>query len=85
MDLLRVMRAPSAISASPLVATGGDSQWFHALPYTLDLFLPVANLGQRDAFTPHGYATWCGLGLTLVGWLLGAIVVAGLAGVFSRA
>jgi hypothetical protein len=57
---------------------------FHAARYTLDLLLPVANLKQRDAYVPHGYATWWVFGLSLSGWLLALILVAGLSGVFKR-
>jgi hypothetical protein len=64
--------------------SGAGQPAFHALPYTLDLLLPVANLKQRDAFIPHGYAFWRVLGLTLTGWLLAIVVLAGLGGVFKR-
>jgi hypothetical protein len=65
--------------------TGGPGQaGFNAARYTLDLLLPVANLKQRDAFIPHGYATWWVFGLTLGGWLLALVLVAGLTGVFKR-
>jgi hypothetical protein len=64
--------------------TGSGQPAFHPLPYTLDLLLPVANLKQRDVFTPDGYATWWVLGLTLTGWLLAVVVVAGLTGIFKR-
>jgi hypothetical protein len=57
---------------------------FNPARYTLDLLLPVANLKQRDAFVPHGYAAWWAFGLSLAGWLLAAIVVAGLTGIFKR-
>jgi hypothetical protein len=52
--------------------------------YTLDLLIPVANLHQRDAFVAQGYAAWWSFGLSLAGWLLAAVLVAGLAGVFKR-
>ncbi|MFI0452678.1 hypothetical protein [Actinomadura sp. 6N118] len=57
---------------------------FSAARYTLDLLLPVANLRQREAFVADGYAAWCAFGLSLAGWLLAAVVVAGLTGVFKR-
>ena len=76
-----------AYHADPSQFTPADSakrRVFHAIPYTLDLLLPVANLKQRDAFIPDGYAYWWTLGLTLTGWLLAAVVVAGLSGIFKR-
>src|SRR5664280_1720459 len=64
--------------------TGPAQPGFNAARYTLDLLLPVANLRQRDAFILHGYATWWVFGLTLGGWLLALVLVAGLTGVFKR-
>jgi hypothetical protein len=64
--------------------SGAEQPGFNAARYTLDLLLPVANLKQRDAFVPHGSAAWWAFGLSLAGWLLAAVVVAGLTGVFKR-
>jgi hypothetical protein len=64
--------------------SGPEQLDFNPARYTLDLLLPVANLHQREAFVPHGYAAWWAFGLTLTGWLLAAVVVAGLTGVFKR-
>jgi len=66
-------------------ANGGpDQPGFNPARYTLDLLLPVANLKQRDAFVPDGGVAWWAFGLSLAGWLLAAVVVAGLTGVFKR-
>lgn len=64
--------------------SGVEQPEFNAARYTLDLLLPVANLGQRDGFVAHGYAAWWAFGLSLAGSLLAAVVVAGLTGVFKR-
>ena len=64
--------------------SGSGQPGFNPARYTLDLLLPVASLRQREAFVPHGYAAWWAFGLTLAGWLLAAVVVAGLTGVFKR-
>ena len=45
--------------------SGPGQPGFNPARYTLDLLLPVANLHQRDAFHPHGYAAWWAFGLTL--------------------
>ena len=73
---------PSEIHSA--AKSGSPQPEFHPARYTLDLLLPVASLRQREAFLPHGYAAWWAFGLMLAGWLLAAIVVAGLAGVFKR-
>jgi hypothetical protein len=67
-----------------IVAKTGQQLEFHAVPYALDLLLPVVGLKQRDGFVPQGQAVWWVIGFTLTGWLLGAILVAGLTGVFKR-
>ena len=57
---------------------------FNSFRYTMDLLLPVANLKQRDAFVASEWAAWVSFGFIFAGWLLAAIVVAGLSGVFKR-
>ena len=57
---------------------------FNSFRYTMDLLLPVVNFKQRDAFVAEGWAAWASFGFTFAGWLLAAIVVAGLSGVFKR-
>jgi hypothetical protein len=57
---------------------------FNSFRYTLDLLLPVVNFKQRDAFVAEGWAAWASFGFTFAGWLLAAVVVAGLSGVFKR-
>jgi hypothetical protein len=43
--------------------------------------IPPATL---DSFIAEGWAAWTSFGFTFAGWLLAAIVVAGLSGVFKR-
>ena len=53
---------------------------FQPVVYTVDLLVPVISLGQRTAWNPvSGVAQWTALALTLVGWVLTAAFVAGLA------
>jgi hypothetical protein len=57
---------------------------FHSTLFALDLLLPVANLGQRSLFILEGWAVWLGTLFTLAGWILGVVLLAGLAGLFRR-
>ena len=57
---------------------------FNSFRYTVDLLLPVANFKQRDSFVASGWVVWVSFGFTFAGWLLAAVVVAGLSGVFKR-
>ena len=64
--------------------SGAAQPGFNPVRYTADLLLPVANFGQRDAFVAHGWAAWASFGFIFAGWLLAAVVVVGLTGVFKR-
>ncbi|MGZ4618700.1 MAG: hypothetical protein ACXV3F_08225 [Frankiaceae bacterium] len=64
--------------------TTADQPGFNPARYTADLLLPVVNFKQRDDFVSHGWAAWASFGFIFAGWLLAAIVVVGLTGVFKR-
>jgi hypothetical protein len=57
---------------------------FNRWMYTLDLLLPIVNLGQRDAWLPKGVALWWSWLLIGAGWMLTTAVVAGLTNLFRR-
>ena len=52
--------------------------------YTLDLLIPVINLGQRNTFNPSGAEQWLSYLLIASGWLLATTVAAGIARVLNR-
>lgn len=52
---------------------------FQPFIYTLDVLLPVIDLGQATAWNAHGAAQWVAVALALSGWLLTAALVAGIA------
>jgi hypothetical protein len=61
-----------------------ELQHFNPLMYTLDVLLPIVDLGQQGGWVPHrGAAVWFWV-LTLAGWVLTTAVVAGLTGVLKR-
>ncbi|MFC9915967.1 hypothetical protein [Streptomyces sp. NPDC127197] len=57
---------------------------FDALGYTLDVLLPIVDLGQQRAWVANGAAMYWGWALTAAGWVLTTAVVAGLTGVLKR-
>lgn len=57
---------------------------FNPLAYTLDVLLPIVDLGQKSAWQPQGPTLYWSWALTLAGWVLTTAVVAGLAGVLKR-
>jgi hypothetical protein len=52
--------------------------------YTLDLMLPVVNLGQKYTFNPGGGEQWLSYVLIAAGWTLATTVAAGVARVLRR-
>ncbi|KUL23992.1 hypothetical protein [Streptomyces regalis] len=52
--------------------------------YTLDLLLPVLDLGQEAAWRTSGASQWIALSLVILGWLLATILTAGAAAVILR-
>ncbi|MFD0568579.1 hypothetical protein ACFQ0T_03865 [Kitasatospora gansuensis] len=57
---------------------------FQPFLYTLDLLLPVVSLGQRGMWLPQGAASWVVAALTVLGWVLGAVLAYGLGTAFQR-
>jgi hypothetical protein len=57
---------------------------FNAIIYTLDLLLPVVDLGQKHSFNPAGAEQWFAYLLTGAGWVLATTIAADAARVLSR-
>ncbi|MFG2007243.1 hypothetical protein ACGFNU_49645 [Spirillospora sp. NPDC048911] len=57
---------------------------FHAFAYTLDVLLPIVDLGQQKAWNPGGTAVYWSWALIAAGWILTTAVVAGLTGIIKR-
>jgi hypothetical protein len=70
--------------AQPPPLQAGDAPHFNPVIYTLDLLLPVVDLGQKHAFNPGGAEQWLSYVLIAAGWLLVTTVAAGAARVLSR-
>lgn len=58
---------------------------YNPLVYTLDVLLPVVNLGQEPAFTPVGTGEqWCTYLLVAAGWVLATAVATGITRTLTR-
>jgi hypothetical protein len=57
---------------------------FNALGYTLDVLLPIVDLGQQKAWQAHGAAMYWSWTFIAAGWILTTAVVAGLTGILKR-
>jgi hypothetical protein len=62
----------------------GAAPHFSPFVYTLDLLLPVVDLGQKHAFNPAGPQQWLSYLLIAAGWILVTTVAAGAARILSR-
>jgi hypothetical protein len=70
--------------APPPPLQAGAAPHFNAVIYTLDLLLPVVDLGQKHAFNPAGAEQWFSYFLTAAGWVLASTIAAGVARVLNR-
>ena len=57
---------------------------FNPLIYTLDLVLPLVDLGQRSAYDPQGAQRWLAYLLIAVGWIFATTIASGIARVLRR-
>jgi hypothetical protein len=81
--LLAVGSITFTINPPPPFQSGAAPQ-FSAVVYTLDLLLPVVDLGQKHAFNPSGVEQWFSYLLIAAGWILATTIAAGVARVISR-
>jgi hypothetical protein len=63
---------------------GAPHPAFNPLIYTLDLLVPLVDLGQRDAYDPQGPQRWLAYLLIAVGWIFVTTIAAGIARVLRR-
>lgn len=70
--------------APPPPLGAGNVPHFNPVIYTLDLLLPVVDLGQKHAFNPAGAEQWFSYLLIAAGWVLVTTAAAGAARVLSR-
>jgi hypothetical protein len=57
---------------------------FDPLAYTLNVLVPIVNLGRQNAWQAQGSALYWSWALTGAGWVLTTVVVAGLTGILKR-
>ena len=70
--------------APPPALQPGTAPHFNGIIYTVDLMLPVVNLGQKYAFNPGGGEQWLSYILIAAGWTLATTVAAGAARILRR-
>lgn len=70
--------------APPAPLQPATAPHFNPVIYTLDLLLPVVDLGQKYAFDPAGAEQWFSYVLVAAGWILVTTIAAGAARILSR-
>ncbi|TDC55376.1 hypothetical protein E1281_12790 [Actinomadura sp. KC345] len=68
----------------PKILNADDSPNFNPFIYTLDLLLPIGDLGQERVFAPDGVYQWIAMLIVTSGLLLGLTVAAGATRALSR-
>ncbi|MFC4115225.1 hypothetical protein [Nonomuraea zeae] len=68
----------------PVAVKPAEAPPFNAVVYTLDLLLPIGDLGQQRAFNAAGPSQWLSYLLMVAGWVLVTTIAAGVARVLSR-
>ena len=76
----------SAVYAAspPHALSPATSPQFNPVAYTLDLLLPLVDLGQKHAFDPTGADQWFSYLLIAAGWILATAIAAAAARVIRR-
>ena len=86
--LLGLMLAGAVVFAhaypAGMIATSRHPMPFNASVYTLDVLLPIINLGQQDSWQPTGIALGVYWALIILGWALTSALVAGLTGIVKQ-
>jgi hypothetical protein len=67
---------------APLNTSGAPH--FNPAIYTLDLLLPVVDLGQKHTYNPAGAEQWLSYLLVAAGWVLATTIAASAARIISR-
>jgi hypothetical protein len=68
----------------PALLAGVPHPAFNPFVYTLDLLVPLVNLGQRAAYDPQGPQRWLAYLLIAVGWIFVTTIAAGIFRVLRR-
>jgi hypothetical protein len=84
LTLLLAIGTIAFATGHPAPLARGQAPQFNPFLYTLDLLIPIAGFGQRNAFNPLGWHHWLAAALIAAGWILATTIAAGITRVLSR-
>jgi hypothetical protein len=84
LALLVVIGSVTYGISPPPPLNAAEAPHFNPVIYTLDLLLPIVDLGQERAYNPAGALQWFSYFLVAAGWILATTIAAGVARVVSR-
>lgn len=84
LGLLLIVGSVTFALQRPQPIQPGTAPHFNPVIYTLDLLLPLVDLGQKHAFNPSGPGQWLSYVLISAGWILVTTVAAAAARVLRR-
>lgn len=83
ITLVAIMSTYFAID-HPMPIDAAKAPTLQPVAYSMDLLLPILDLGQEKAHTLIGAARWLGWTATLIGWILATTIIAGIMRVVAR-
>ena len=84
LGLLLIIGSVTFDLQRPAAIQPGTAPHFNPVVYTLDLLLPLVDLGLKHAFNPSGAGQWLSYVLVAAGWVLVTTVAAAAARVLRR-
>jgi hypothetical protein len=71
-------------AAPPAPLDPSATPHFNPVIYTLDLLVPVVNLGQKNSYNPAGFEQWLSYLLIAAGWILATTIATSITRIITR-
>lgn len=84
LSALLIIGSATYAAAPPPPLNSAGAPHFNPVIYTLDLLLPVVDLGQKHAFNPAGAEQWLSYILIAGGWVLVTTIATSIARILTR-
>jgi hypothetical protein len=84
LGALLVIGSVTYAANSPPPLSASAAPHFNPVVYTMDLLLPVVDLGQKHSFNPAGFEQWFSYLLVAAGWVLATTIATAAARIITR-